>query len=77
MFKPLNLNSQKNRGKYYLWYKKKVLTVLVDGLNLLNPGSISAVLYNPNIHDKTGDNALKARKMFTSICKKYFNYKWV
>lgn len=55
--------------------QKKVLTVLVDGLNLLNPGSISAVLYNPNINDKTGDNALKARKMFTSICKKYFNYK--
>lgn len=26
--------------------KKLVLTDLVDGLNLLNPGSTSAVLYN-------------------------------
>lgn len=26
--------------------KKKVLTVLVDGLNLHNPGSTSAVLYS-------------------------------
>lgn len=75
MFKPLNLNSQKIEANTTCDTKKKILTVLVDGLNLLNPGSISAVLYNPNIHDKTGDNALKARKMFTSICKKYFNYK--